>query len=1028
MMNKELRAKGRREFLKSSVAFGALMGIPFADAANNNTTASEKRLALDSYRKRDGALEGHEFNGSYSGEYLDKVAFPIGGIGAGMFCMEGTGAISHLSVRNRPEMYNEPYAFAAISIKGAENGAKVLEAPVPSWKLFGPGGSGNGSGTRSYGLPRFESGRFLPRFPFATLELGDRDIPLQITVIGWSPFIPNDEDNSSLPVGVMEYHFKNTSSKSVEAVFSYNSRNFIDGKGRILKEKNGFRMVEANSGADTGSGFSIYVDGNDVVVDHCWFRGAWFDPQTILWKHIQHADLVSNPPVEEVAPGASVYVPLTLNVGEEKTVTVNFCWYLPETALSTGTVAAGSAFREKPSRGTASGQQEVSGFAGKQLVNTYDPGGDAQTGTIQSPAFLINKHYLKFLVGGGNDPEKTAVKLLVDGKIVETAVGNQTELLVEKIWDLTNYKGKEAVIQVVDQSTGAWGHILADQFVLTDHANENLTNLSSDAQLLANFEGDGYGNWRKQPEEKETCCAGGTCEPDPYYKPWYASRFKNLDEVVKYWNLHAPELKKNSELFRDAFFSSTLPPEVIEAVAANLTIIKSPTVLRQYDGKMWAWEGCGDNSGCCAGSCTHVWNYAQAIPHLFPSLERTLRETEFKVNQDDEGHQVFRANLPISKAIHNFHAASDGQLGGIMKIYREWRISGNANWMKGLYPQAKKSLDYCIEVWDPKHQGYLEEPHHNTYDIEFWGPDGMCTSFYLGALTAFVEMSKALSEPYEPYQVLLLKGKKYMEEELFDGEYFIQKIKWTGLKAPDPVKAQSFHTQYSKEALDILKKEGPKYQYGSGCLSDGILGMWIASVCGLDEIIDSGKVRSHLISVHKYNLKTNLSDHDNPQRPAYACGDEGGLLLCTWPKGGKLSLPFVYSNEVWTGIEYQVASHLMFKGEVEKGLDIVRECRKRYDGVVRNPFNEYECGHWYARAMSSYGMIQGLTGVRYDAVDQVLYIDSKIGDFTSFISTETGFGNVGLKNGKPFLKMVFGDMNVKNAVVSGVKQKLQDIV
>ncbi len=165
-------------------------------------------------------------------------------------------------------------------------------------------------------------------------------------------------------------------------------------------------------------------------------------------------------------------------------------------------------------------------------------------------------------------------------------------------------------------------------------------------------------------------------------------------------------------------------------------------------------------------------------------------------------------------------------------------------------------------------------------------------------------------------------------------------------------------------------------------------------------------------------------NHDNPQRPTYTCGKEGGLLLCTWPQGGELSLPFVYSNEVWTGIEYQVASHLMFKGEVEKGLEIVRECRKRYDGVVRNPFNEYECGHWYARAMASYGLLQGLTGVRYDAVDYTLFIDSRIGDSKSFLSTESGFGTVGLKNGNPFVNMVFGKLDVKKVIVSGVEKKL----
>ena len=176
----------------------------------------------------------------------------------------------------------------------------------------------------------------------------------------------------------------------------------------------------------------------------------------------------------------------------------------------------------------------------------------------------------------------------------------------------------------------------------------------------------------------------------------------------------------------------------------------------------------------------------------------------------------------------------------------------------------------------------------------------MCTSFYLGALTAFIEMSKTLKEPYKDYRALLTKGKKYMEDNLFDGEYFIQKIQWEGLEAPNPVNVQSFGGAYSEEAIALLQKEGPKYQYGTGCLSDGILGMWMASVCGLPEVVDDEMVTSHLKAVHKYNLKTTLLDHYNPQRPTYACGEDGGLLLCSWPKGGALSLPFVYSNEVWT--------------------------------------------------------------------------------------------------------------------------------
>ena len=161
-----------------------------------------------------------------------------------------------------------------------------------------------------------------------------------------------------------------------------------------------------------------------------------------------------------------------------------------------------------------------------------------------------------------------------------------------------------------------------------------------------------------------------------------------------------------------------------------------------------------------------------------------------------------------------------------------------------------------------------------------------------------------------------------------------------------------------------------------------------------------------------------MTDHSNPQRPGYAIGKEGGLLLCTWPKGEKPSIPFVYSDEVWTGIEYQVASHLISFGYISEGLEIVRTCRERYDGSHRNPFNEYECGHWYARAMASYALLQGFTGIRYDAVDKILYIKPSIkGDFRSFISTNTGFGTAGITDGKPFIEIVEGQIEIKEIIV-----------
>ncbi len=756
-------------------------------------TISACKTGIDSGTKNKAE---REYNGIYQGKYLNRVAFPIGGIGAGMFCLEGTGAISHMSVHNRPDIFNEPCMFAAISVKGLENGAKVLEGPVPGWKKFGDPGSGNGASGTSYGLPRFEYADFLARFPFGEIHLKDADIPLEVSVTGWSPFIPTDADNSSLPVGAIEYTFKNTGNKKVESVFSYNAKNFMVPSrkvGSINPINSGFVLSYnwPQNGPQENGDFAIFTDDPETVVDHCWFRGGWFDSMTMAWKTIANGEMKSNPPVEKGAPGASLFVPVNLAPGKSKTVRLMMSWYVPETSLRLGT----------------------------------------------------------------------------------------------------------------------------------------------------------------DPANAEEACDDADCSCNqPFYKPWYSGKFKSINEVVNYWRTRYNELRDKSELFKNTFYNSTLPPEVLEAVAANLTILKSPTVLRQTDGKLWNFEGCSDNNGCCHGSCTHVWNYAQAIPHLFPALERTLRETEFFVSQNKEGHQTFRSSLPIRPVVHNFYAAADGQLGGIMKVYREWRISGDNTWLKKMYPQVKASLDYCIETWDPRYKGVLEEPHHNTYDIEFWGPDGMCTSIYLGALQALVKMGSFLQKDVTLYSGLLQKGRKFTEDELFNGEYFIQKIQLEGLNAKDPVELSktSWSSDYSDEALALLQKEGPKYQYGNGCLSDGVLGCWLAEVCGLPETLDKSKVTSHLNAVYKYNLKHNLTDHVNPQRPSYAMGNDGGLLLCTWPKGGQLTLPFVYSNEVWTGIEYQVASHLMYMGEVDKGLDVVRTCRDRYDGRVRNPFDEYECGHWYA--------------------------------------------------------------------------------
>ncbi|MFR5855499.1 MAG: GH116 family glycosyl hydrolase [Lachnospiraceae bacterium] len=229
------------------------------------------------------------------------------------------------------------------------------------------------------------------------------------------------------------------------------------------------------------------------------------------------------------------------------------------------------------------------------------------------------------------------------------------------------------------------------------------------------------------------------------------------------------------------------------------------------------------------------------------------------------------------------------------------------------------------------------------------------TSFYLAALQAFSLMCDALGEDASAYRELYRLGRSYMEERLFNGEYFIQELNY---RPEDLDYAGGFGMEggLTPEVKELLAKEGPRYQYGKGCLSDGVLGFWLGEMSGLSHLIDEDMLKTSLKNIFDNNFRADLSTHANPQRAGYAVKHDGGLLLCTWPHGGRPMLPFVYCDEVWTGIEYQVAAHLILKGYVTEGRTILRAIRSRYDGRVRNPFDEYECGHWYARSMAAYGL------------------------------------------------------------------------
>ncbi len=833
---------------------------------------------------------------SFTGPQLLQIAMPMGGIGAGCVCLNGHGGLQDFSLRHRPAFTalpdghgNSESAFATLRVKRANQPAmtRLVEGPFPVEKIYDQGLQAQGYRHGGFeGMPRFQMSAFHAGYPFGRVEISDPNIPVKINVIGWNPFIPLDDHNSSLPCAILEYVLENTSNETVEAQFGYHlshlatlraprgSTRIPDAMARKFGESGLLYTNSADHGDEKSGSIALAVVGQRARVKSTWLRGGWFDAISSLWRELETGNFVENDGPEIVSKrepaGGSVLVDVTLAPKAGVVVPILICWHFPNCNESHGAGAPAA------------------------------PAGAALP------------------VAGCCDP------------------------------------------------------------------------------------------------------ATGCPTPDPLWKPYYAAHFPDAGAVASHVMRNYESLRGRTLAFAEALAGSTLPAEALDAVSANLAILKSPTVLRQSNGNIWAWEGCFTTAGCCPGSCTHVWNYAQAMPHLFPALERTLREQELIRSIDERGHVNFRSALPDGPTGHGWHAAADGQLGGICKLYRDWQISGDTEWMTALYPQARRSLDYCIHTWDPDEKGGLFEPHHNTYDIEFWGPDGMCGSIYVAALAAMAAMARAVgdSADAERYDTLSKRAGRFMDEELFNGEYYHQKVTWENAHDQSFVRSLA-DPATPADLVALLKAEGPRYQYGNGCLSDGIIGGWFAAEYGIDIPLDANHVRSTLRAIFRHNFKPDLFDHACLQRPGYALGHEPGLLLCTWPNNDKPTLPFVYSDEVWTGIEYQVASHLIREGMVEQGLTIVRAVRSRYEGHVRNPFNEYECGSYYARAMASYAVLTALGGIRHRAVDRTLRVDPRIAQrpFRCFFCTASGFGTLELTDDAIAITLIEGSLTLDRVLV-----------
>jgi uncharacterized protein (DUF608 family) len=440
----------------------------------------------------------------------------------------------------------------------------------------------------------------------------------------------------------------------------------------------------------------------------------------------------------------------------------------------------------------------------------------------------------------------------------------------------------------------------------------------------------------------------------------YCARFPDAWAVAEHAAAHLPELERRTREFVSALKKSTLPDPVKDAASANLSTLVSNTSFRIADGSFHGFEGCGDKAGLGFGTCTHVWNYEVATQFLFPSLARSMRETSFGSATDAGGHMDFRHKLPLGLE-HWGAAAADGQMGQIVKLYLDWTLDGDDEWLRRQWPAAKRALAYAWRPggWDERKSGVMDGVQHNTYDVEFYGPNPMCGSWYLAALRAMARMAEAMDERDLAAECdrMSSDGSRWIDANLFNGEYYVQKIR--GIPA-DKIADGLRVGMGSRDTMN------PVFQVGDGCLVDQLVGQYMATVAGLGDLLDPAHIQKTLASIHRYNFKPSLVRHASVQR-VYALNDEAALVICDFTRGTRPEVPMPYYAEVMTGFEYCAATLMMTHGMVAEGLDCIGNIRRRYDGERRNPFDETEYGRHYARAMASWAAIPMLSGFRYDA-------------------------------------------------------------
>lgn len=800
----------------------------------------------------------------------EEARFYLGGIGTGNFCVGSRGQLANWQLFNQPGFDNIlPYTFFAIRTESeSSTQAKVLEA-----ELNPPFSEPEGVlRSQMGGLPRFQSSEMRAEYPFVTVKLVDDEMPVEVEMESFTPFVPLNADKSGIPGAYIKYHVKNSSSQTQHVSIA----------GSIVN--------------------AVGFDGYD------------------LWKHLK---ILGNSKNEcrknEYGIGVFLY-------GEN----------VPEHHIANGTMS---------------------------LLTT-------NSNVTCKPLWLRGDW-----TDGAQDFWDDFVD---DGRLNENSTKGDGGCAWAEKYEYSFLHFTDAIGSLCCEETLLPGEEKEFEFILTWYFPNRVRGWIESDLDVERVRNHDY----------------------TVVQNYYAKQYTDAWNVAEYLVANKKELTDLSRSFADAFYSSTLPGYVIEAVANTITVLRSPTCFRINDGFFMSWEGVREDVGAGAGTCTHVWNYAQTAAFLFPELEREMRLIEFTIEAKADGFMPFRTYRSYGLPSWDMVASADGQLGTIVRLYREWRISGDDAFMKKCYPHMIRVMDYSIRTWDKDEDGVLEQPQHVTYDTEVSGITSMVTSIYIAALLAASSMAKAVGDSIlaDKYESLALSGAKKLDELTFNGEFYVQKT----------------------DDIDAVR-----YQYGEGCLSDQLLGQFLAFEAGMGYLLPEEHVKKALKAIVNYNFVYRAKDFPHVQR-AYILNDEKGLTPCTWPNGGRPRMPFVYFGEVWTGIEYEVAALLLRAGELEDGLSIVKAVRDRHDGVKRNPWSDNESGYNYVRSMSSYAIWNALLGINVDNVNHTLSFSPKMNEanFKSFWSNGKAWGTYeqaidadGEMRTK--LKVLYGSVDELSIAVSG---------